>query len=62
MNFCISSHRLGNETEMLRRLGSGGEIGYMLSASDFSGVDPERRAKHIEKDMNSLRGLGLRLK
>lgn len=59
MKFYLSSYKLGDETEKLKKLVPHGKIGYIPSALDFTGADPERRARHIEKDVSSLRALDL---
>lgn len=59
MKFYLSSYEIGNETGKLRGLIPKGKIGYIPNARDFTGADPERRAKRNEKDMDSLRNLNL---
>jgi dipeptidase E len=59
MKYYLSSHEVGNETEKLKTLVPKGKIGYIPNAKDFTGADPERRAKRSEKDMGSLRKLDL---
>lgn len=59
MKFYLSSYRLGNETEKLKQMVPNKKIGYIPNALDFTGADSERRANHIEKDVISLRELGL---
>jgi|SRR3989344_905183 len=59
MKYYLSSYEIGNETEKLKKLVPKGKIGYIPNARDFTGADPERRAKRNEKDMGSLRELGL---
>ena len=59
MKYYLSSYEIGNETEKLKKLIPKGKIGYIPNARDFTGADPERRAKRNEKDMGSLRELGL---
>jgi dipeptidase E len=61
MKFYLSSYKLGNETERLKKLVSLHKIGYIPNALDFSKVDPERKKKHIENDIESLRELGLKV-
>ncbi|MDP9249089.1 MAG: peptidase E [bacterium] len=58
MKFYLSSYELGNETAKLKELVPKGKIGYIPNARDFTGADPERKAKRNENDMNSLRALG----
>ena len=59
MKLYLSSYGLGDEVEKLTSLVPNKKIGYIPNALDFSGANKERRKKHIEKDMNSLRELGL---
>lgn len=59
MKYYLSSYEIGNETEKLKTLTPKGKIGYIPNARDFTGADPERRAKRNENDMGSLRKLGL---
>lgn len=59
MKYYLSSYEIGNETEKLKKLVPKGKIGYIPNARDFTSADPERRAKRNEKDMGSLRELGL---
>ncbi len=59
MKYYLSSYEIGNETEKLKTLVPKGKIGYIPNARDFTGADPERRAKTNEYDMGSLRKLGL---
>lgn len=61
MRFYLSSYKLGSETRRLKSLIPNGKIGYIPNALDFSYADPERRKKSIEEDINSLRGLGLKV-
>lgn len=59
MKFYLSSYKLGNEPEKLLALFSDNKkVGYIPNALDFTGVDPERREKHIENDMRSLINIG----
>lgn len=59
MKYYLSSYEIGNETEKLKTLVPKGKIGYIPNARDFTGADPERRARRNENDMGSLRKLGL---
>src|SRR3989344_7909443 len=59
MKYYLSSYEIGNETEKLKALVPKGKIAYIPNARDFTGADPERRAKRNENDMGSLRKLGL---
>ena len=58
MKYYLSSYEIGNETEKLKQLVPKGKIGYIPNALDFTGADPERRAKRNENDMGSLHELG----
>src|SRR3989344_834653 len=60
MRFYLSSYKLGNEHEKLLVLFSNNKsVGYIPNALDFTQADPQRRKEHIEKDMASLREIGL---
>lgn len=59
MKFYLSSYELGDETEKLKKLIPHKKIGYIPNALDYSGASPEKRKKHIEKNINSLRELGI---
>ena len=61
MKFYLSSRELGNEVEKLKQSVAKGKIAYIPNARDFTGADPERKAKRTEKDMASLRSLGLQV-
>jgi len=58
MKFYLSSYKLGDETKKLKQLAPSDKIGYIPSALDFSSADPERRSRHIEKDIKLLSDLG----
>jgi dipeptidase E len=60
MKYYLSSYKLGNEIEKLKSLiaETSGKFGYIPNALDFTSADPERRAAHIEKDLNDLRTVG----
>jgi len=58
MKYYLSSYEIGNETEKLKKFVPKRKIGYIPNARDFTGADPERRAKRNENDMRSLRELG----
>lgn len=60
MKFYLSSYQFGDKTEELRRLVPNHKIGYIPNALDFSSADPVRRKKHVEKDMQSIRDLGIK--
>jgi len=59
MKYYLSSYELGNEIEKFKSLVPKGKIGYIPNARDFTGADPERRAKGNNKNMALLRELGL---
>lgn len=59
MKFYLSSYELGDEVEKLKQMIPSKKIGYIPNAFDYSGADPDRRAQHIEKNIHSLRELGL---
>jgi dipeptidase E len=59
MKLYLSSYKIGNESDRLKRFVSKGRIGYLANALDFTGADKERRARHIQGDMESLEVLGL---
>lgn len=59
MKLYLSSTKLRDETEKLVRLIPHKKIGYVPNAEDSTGADPERKKKHIEKDVDFLRALGL---
>ena len=61
MRFYLSSYKLGNETEKLKKLVPRGRIGYIPNALDFSGADSRWLEEWIEKDMDSLRELGFKV-
>ena len=61
MRLFLSSYKIGNAPEELRRLASRGKIGYVANALDFSNADRERRAQHIKADIESLERLGLQV-
>ena len=61
MKFYISSYKLGNKAEQLKKLVPHGNIGYIPNALDFTNADKARLKKHIEDDTSSLEGLGLKV-
>ncbi|MDP3995704.1 MAG: Type 1 glutamine amidotransferase-like domain-containing protein, partial [bacterium] len=61
MKLYLSSYGIGNETERFKKLVLKGKLGYIANALDFPSADLERRNKHIEKDLESLRGLGFKV-
>jgi len=60
MKFYLSSYKIGEQSEKLKQLVPNRKIGYIPNAFDFSSASFERRQKHIEKDMESLKELGLK--
>ena len=61
MKFYLSSYRLGDETEKLKKLITKCRIGYIPNALDVTGYDPLGKQAHIEEDMDSLRELGIKV-
>lgn len=60
MKFYLSSYKIGNEVEQLKKFFSQNKsVCYIPNALDFSGVNPNKRQEHIESDMASLREIGL---
>jgi len=59
MKFYLSSYRLGNEIEKLKKLVPNKKIGYIPNALDFSDADLDRKKQHIKKDVSSLSEIGL---
>ncbi|MBP9749298.1 MAG: Type 1 glutamine amidotransferase-like domain-containing protein [Candidatus Pacebacteria bacterium] len=59
MKMYLSSYELGNETGKLRNMVPGNnKVGYIFNALDFTGADPERKQKRVERNMNELNILG----
>lgn len=59
MKMYLSSYELGNETERLKKMvPSNNKLGYIFNALDFSGADPERKVKRVEKNIAELNELG----
>ena len=55
----LSAYELGNETEKLKALiPENNKVGYIFNALDFTGTDPERKAKRVKKNMDELNELG----
>lgn len=55
----LSSYELGNETDKLKKMiPSNNKLGYIFNALDFTGADPERKAKRVERNMSELNELG----
>jgi dipeptidase E len=64
MKLYLSSYKLGEQTELLKEwlAGTQKRVGYIPNAFDFtSWSDPANRAKHMEFDMNELKGLGFQM-
>ena len=61
MKLYLSSYKLGQEVEMLKKWmsSSNKRVGYVPNAFDFIGMSPENRAKHMEFDMKELKEIGL---
>lgn len=60
MKFYLSSHKIGNEPERLKRMFSlNKRVGYIPNALDYTKVDVERRSKHVNADIENLEKLGL---
>ena len=48
MKMYLSAYELGNETEKLKALiPENNKVGYIFNALDFTGTDPERKAKRV---------------
>jgi hypothetical protein len=59
MKMYLSAYELGNETEKLKALiPENNKVGYIFNALDFTGTDPERKAKRVKKNMDELNELG----
>jgi len=59
MKFYLSSYKFGNDVERLREmLPAGSRTGHINNARDFTGADPERRARHQQEELNKLNELG----
>lgn len=59
MKMYLSSYELGNETEKLKGMvPDNKKLGYIFNALDFTGADPERKAKRVERNMTELNKLG----
>jgi dipeptidase E len=60
MKFYLSSYKLGNKVEKLKKLMpvSNKKLGYIPNALDFSSADPERKKQGIKKEIEELRSLG----
>jgi dipeptidase E len=59
MKYYLSSYEIGNKKEKLKSLVPKRKIGYVPNARDYTGVDLKRYATRSEKDMSSLRELGI---
>ena len=60
MKLYLSSYKLGNETETLKKwlASTDKRVGYVPNAFDFTSMPPENRIKHMDFDMNGLKSLG----
>ena len=62
MKYYLSSYKIGNGAQKLKRLlGGNNRVGYIPNALDFSKADPERREKHIKSDIDDLKRIGLKV-
>lgn len=62
MRLYLSSYKIGKEPQKLVELFRHGKrVAYVSNALDFTGADLERRRKHIDADMNSMRELGFEI-
>jgi len=59
MKMYLSSYELGNETNKFRQMiTQNNKLSYIFNALDFTGVDIDRKAKRVERNMNELNKLG----
>jgi len=56
MKYYLSSYRLGNELDKLKKLVqlTSGNFAYIPNALDFTKADPERRKAHVKEDMQNF--------
>lgn len=60
MKFYLSSYKIGNEAERLKRMFSVNKrVGYVPNATDYTNLDLERQDRHIKRDIADLQELGL---
>lgn len=61
MKIYLSSYKLGDETETLKKwlASTQKRVGYVPNAFDFTSMPPENRVKHMDFDTNELKALGL---
>src|SRR5438034_10610848 len=61
MQYYLSSYKLENEIEKFKQLvkNTSGKFAYIPNALDFTTFNTEKRKKHIEKDMDDLRQIGV---
>ncbi|OGJ59803.1 hypothetical protein A2881_00600 [Candidatus Peribacteria bacterium RIFCSPHIGHO2_01_FULL_55_13] len=60
MKLYLSSYKIGNEAEKLQSFfRKNKSVGYIPNALDFAGADPQKKQKHIDEDLVSLREIGL---
>ena len=57
MNFYLSSFRIGGKSDELRRLASGGPLGFVPNALDY--VEAAPRAASNQRGMDEVRSLGI---
>ena len=60
MKFYLSSYRMGNEAEKLKKMvgSTNKRVAYISNALDFS-KDQERRKRHEKRDIQELKNIGL---
>jgi dipeptidase E len=58
MKFYLSSYKIGNQAEKLKKLVPQNSIGYIANALDHT-TDFERLRQHNERDIQALKDLGL---
>lgn len=62
MHLYLSSYKIGKDPQKLLELFRHGKrVAYVSNALDFTGADAERRRKHIDADMISMRELGFEI-
>lgn len=55
MKLYLSSYKFGSMASRLKRMASKGTIGYIANALDFTNVNEEKRALHVQSDIESLK-------
>ncbi len=61
MKFYLSSYKIGNEVETLRKLLGGKNVGYIPNACDFSKADPVIYKETTDRDMHDLREVDMKV-